>query len=68
MSQLHRCLCDAVEQTRVGDVLIDVGPQDYEDFYKSYLHDFVRLVHMSNVKDHNHQELEYEVCNIRSGY
>lgn len=67
VSQLHKHLCDTVEQTQVGDLLISVnGLQDYEDFYKKYLHDFVRFVHKSNLKDH--KDLEYEVWNIKWGF
>ncbi len=60
--QLHRQLCAAVEPTAVGEVLRGVNDQDCEDFYKRYLHDFVRLVHMCKHGKMTEYEIkEYEV-------
>lgn len=64
-SQLYKQLCDAVEQTPVGDLLVEVGPCDYEDFYKKYLHDFVRIVHRSTTQDCGQEIQEYEVKTLQ---
>ena len=46
----------------VGDVLKSVEDEYCEDFYKYYLHDFVRLAHNSQ---HKKQEQEQEEYNVR---
>ena len=61
MVDLHQELCIAVEQTVIGGLLGRVENAYCEDFYKRYLHDFVRLVHMSRQKDLNFEKQEYEV-------
>lgn len=52
----------------MGGVLCGVSEQDCEDLYRSYLHDFVRIVHMcKHSKNLEHEDKEYEVrCTIYS--
>ena len=52
-----------MEQTTVGRVLSTVDQDNSEDFYKKYLHDFVRIVHACNHKDEESKNHEYEVTN-----
>ena len=59
--QLHQQLCAAVMPTAVGEVLKGVSEQDCEDFYRRYLHDFVRLVHGCKHKKWELEIKEYEV-------
>ena len=61
-AKLYRQLCDSVEPTPVGEVLKQVDTSDCEDFYKSYLHDFVRIVHRCHQKKQEYEIQEYEVC------
>ncbi len=60
----------SVKQTPVGRVLNLVCQYDYEDFYKKYLHDFVRIVHRcnhtkpeKNVQEYESREYEVRNCN-----
>ena len=50
----------------VGEVLSSVQDDYCEDFYKYYLHDFVRNVHKSQSKKQEQAETEYSVsiCDI----
>ena len=60
--QLHQQLCEAVMPTPVGEVLRGVSEQDCEDFYRHYLHDFVRLVQRcKHSKKREFETKEYEV-------
>jgi hypothetical protein len=61
---LHKQLCEAIHQMEVGEVLISVGDEYCEEFYKYYLHDFVRNVHKSQNKKQEHVETEYNVSII----
>lgn len=45
----------------VGDVLKSVEDEYCEDFYKYYLHDFVRLAHNSQHKKQEQEQEEYNV-------
>ena len=62
MHHLHRQLCEAVKATAVGEVLKTVDVSDYEDMYRRYLHDFVRLVHRCSHSRKDYETKEYEVC------
>ena len=50
-----------MEPTAVGEVLGSVDGTDCEDFYKRYLHDFVRLAHRCTHLNQEHEKQEYEV-------
>lgn len=58
---LHRQLCEAIYHMEVGDVLKSVEDEYCEDFYKYYLHDFVRLAHNSQHKKQEQEQEEYNV-------
>ncbi len=65
---MYKQLGISVKQTPVGRVLEQVDQCDYEDFYKKYLHDFVRTVHRCNhtkpeQKIQEYESREYEVHN-----
>ena len=59
---LHKQLCEAINQVEVGEVLKSVDDEYCEDFYKYYLHDFVKSVHQSQHKEQEQKEQEYNVC------
>ena len=61
---LHKQLCEAIHQMEVGDVLASVRDEYCEEFYKFYLHDFVRNVHKSQNKKQEQAETEYNVSII----
>ena len=63
---LHKQLCEAIHQMEVGEALSSVQNDYCEDFYKYYLHDFVRNVHKSQNKKQDQAETEYTVniCDI----
>ena len=62
---LHKQLCEAIHQMEVGDVLASVRDEYCKEFYKYYLHDFVRNVHKSqNNKKQEQAETEYKVSII----
>ncbi len=61
----------SVKQTPVGRVLNLVYQCDCEDFYKKYLHDFVRIVHRcnhtkpeKNVQENESREYEVYITNL----
>ena len=58
---LHLQLCEGVCQTEVGEVLKSVPEEYCEEFYKYYLHDYVRNVHTSQQKKSEEEEEEYSV-------
>ena len=58
---LHRQLCEAILNMEVGEVLTSVEDEYCEDFYKHYLHDFVRIAHVSQHKKAEQEEKEYNV-------
>ena len=58
---LHKQLCEAIHQMEVGDVLASVRDEYCKEFYKYYLHDFVRNVHKSHNKKQEQAETEYKV-------
>ncbi len=58
---LHKQLCEAIHQMEVGEVLISVGDEYCEEFYKYYLHDFVRTIHQSQNVEIKLVEAEYSV-------
>ena len=58
---LHKQLCEAIFQMEIGEVLKSVQDEYCEDFYKYYLHDFVRSVHMCQHKKNEQEEAEYNV-------
>jgi hypothetical protein len=43
-------------------VLSGVTEGDCEDFYRKYLHDFVRLAHRCKHANLEDDKMEYEVC------
>ncbi len=57
---LYKQLGISVKQTPVCRVLEQVDQHDYEDFYKKYLHDFVRIVHQCNHTKPEQKIQEYE--------
>ena len=57
----HKQLCAAVEPTPIGEILVSVDGVECEEFYRNYLHDFIRLVHKCNHKDREYELQEYEV-------
>lgn len=61
---LHKQLCEAIYQMEVGEVLKSVQDEYCEDFYKFYLHDFVRSVHQSQQKKKEQEDAEYKVCAV----
>ena len=44
----------------MGEVLKQVNECDCEDFYKDYLHDFVRIVHRCHQSNQDYEIQEYE--------
>ena len=58
---LHKQLCEAIHQMEVSEVLSSVQDDYCEDFYKYYLHDFVRNVHKSQNKKQEQAEAEHSV-------
>lgn len=58
----HQQLCELVQDTPVGAVLESVHSEDFEEFYKFYLHDFVKSVHKCNHKRMEHNSMELRVC------
>ena len=50
-----------MEPTPVGDVLGTVYDVNCEDFYRKYLHDFVRLAHICTHTNQEDKDQEYEV-------
>lgn len=65
--QLYEQLCVAVQTTSIYDVLAKVKESDSKDFFRNYLHDFVRLVHRCDHRDKGHQNKEYWVSLIYGG-
>ena len=61
---LHKQLCEAIHQMEVGEVLTSVRDEYGEEFYRYYLHDFVRNVHKSQNKKQEQAETEYNVSII----
>ena len=61
---LHKQLCEAIHQMEVGEVLTSVQDEYSEDFYKHYLHDFVRNVHKSQNKKQEQADTEYNVSTL----
>ena len=57
----HKQLCEYIHSTPVGTVLKSVSTKNSEEFYKFYLHDFVKSVHKSNHRNLEHDEMEYQV-------
>ena len=57
-------LCTILEPTAIGGVLSVVDDNNYEDFYKKYLHDFVRLSHSCKHKQQEYDNQEYKVSCI----
>ena len=65
---LHKQLCEAIHQMEVGEVLALVRDEYCEDFYKYYLHDFVRTIHKSQNSETEQVGAEYSVsltCDCR---
>ena len=58
---LYKQLCEAIHQMEVGEVLSSVRDEYCEEFYKFYLHDFVRNVHKSQSKKQDQAQTEYNV-------
>ena len=56
--QLYNQLCAT---TNIGEVLSSVGEFDCEDFYRKYLHDFVRLAHRCKHSNKEDDIREYDV-------
>ena len=54
-------LCEAIYQMEVGEVLKSVEDVYCEEFYRYYLHDFVRIAHNSQHKSQEQEEEEYNV-------
>ena len=54
-------LCEAICQMEVGEVLKSVEDEYCEEFYRYYLHDFVRIAHNSQHKSPEQEEEEYNV-------
>lgn len=50
-----------LEHTTIGEAISQVEDISCENFYKRYLHDFVRLAHKCNHKNPTHESQEYEV-------
>ena len=46
--QLCNQLCEIVNGTQVGDILLKVDHNSNEDFYTRYLHDFVHMCTQSD--------------------
>ena len=60
----HNQLCEFIQTTPVGTVLESVDTENYEEFYKFYLHDFVRSVHRCKHRNAEHDDMEYQVCSL----
>lgn len=60
LSQIHEQLCLLLEPTAIGEVITQAGRVNLDDYYKRYLHDFVRLAHQSSQKNPVHETQEYE--------
>lgn len=58
---LHKQLCEGIQQTEISEVLKSVKDGCCEEFYKYYLHDYVRNIHQSQHKEQDEQEEEYNV-------
>ena len=65
---MHKQLGISVKHTPVGRVLEQVDQCDYKDFYKKYLHDFVRIVHRCNhtKPEQKIQEYESQECKVHN--
>ena len=60
-AELHSHLSEAIRQTRVGAIIDASSGTNRDTFSQCYLHDFVRMVHMSKHKKRDMEDLEYEV-------
>ena len=62
-SKLNRWiqLCEEVQKTYIGKVLMDVDECDSHSLYTCYLHDFVRIVHNCCHKKTEHSDMEHKV-------
>ncbi len=60
---MYKQLCAALEPTEIGEVIKAVET-DCEEFYKKYLHDFVRFAHLCKHKDRADENKEYEVFHM----
>lgn len=62
---LCKSLCEAVQQTPSGEVLESIDGVESEEFYKFYLHDFVKTVHKCHHKKEDLDATEYKVQQCR---
>jgi hypothetical protein len=62
-AQLYSHLCATVQPSTIGGVLSAVE-RECDDFYKRYLHDFVRLAHRCKHKCQEEEDQEYEVSTL----
>ena len=60
----HEQLCAFVRDTPVGAILESVDSDNYEDFYKRYLHDFVMGMHRCKHKSSDLTAMELQVSII----
>ena len=60
-SKLYNQVSVSVGSTSIGEVLSTVDDVDCEEFYKKYLHDFVRLAHNCT---HRNKEDEDQECEV----
>jgi hypothetical protein len=54
-------LCEIVRDTVVGGILESVKPEECDNFFRYYLHDFVRSVHFCSRKNQELNSLEHKV-------
>ena len=59
----HRQLSEFIQATHVGAILESVNPENYEEFYEYYLHDFLKSVHKCKHRNPEHDDQEYQVYN-----
>ena len=57
-------LCEELQKTYIGQVLMEVDECDSHCLYECYLHDFVRMVHGCRHKNPTYTDLEYKVAYI----
>ena len=57
----HIQLCEFIQTTPVGAVLESVDTENCEEFYKFYLHDFVKSVHKCKHENAEHDDMEHKV-------
>ena len=57
----HVHLCEFILATPIGVILESVDEENCEEFYRCYLHDFVRSVHKCNHRKAEHDSKEYQV-------